>query len=136
MFHLAGPVYPAGCITHRAIEGPSGNGSLCCDSQPLWQHLYATKGFLSSQHPLLIKAEHLVRYENSALTVEPLSAALDMTSRTLHRKMRDRVQESPKSFIIRVRIETAVAFPDTPGKTIGQIATACSYRADLCIHRV
>lgn len=105
------------------------------DSQPLSQHLYAPKGFLNSRHPLLIKAEHLVRYENPAITVEQLSAALNMTSRTLHRKMHHLVQESPKSFITRVRIETAVALLETPGKTIGQIATACGYNDETVFRR-
>jgi len=105
------------------------------DSQPLSQHLYAPKGFLNSRHPLLIKAEHLVRYENPAITVEQLAAALNMTSRTLHRKMQDLVQESPKSFITRVRIETAVSLLETPGKTIGQIATACGYSDETVFRR-
>jgi transcriptional regulator GlxA family with amidase domain len=65
---------------------------------------------------LLTKAESLLRYQNPAMTVEQLAAALNMTTRTLNRKMKLLVQESPKDFITRVRIETASVLLESPEK--------------------
>lgn len=98
------------------------------DSQPLSQQLYAPGGFHNSRHPLLTKAEHLVRYQNPSISVEALAEALNMTTRTLHRKMMSLNQESPKSFITRVRIETAHILLESPLNTISQVASACGYK--------
>lgn len=105
------------------------------DSQPLSQQIYAPAGFLNSRHPLLTKAENLLRYQNPAMTVEQLAAALNMTTRTLNRKMKTLVQESPKDFITRVRIETASVLLESPGKTISQIASACGYSDETAFRR-
>lgn len=105
------------------------------DSQPLSQQIYAPAGFLNSRHPLLAKAENLVRYQNPAMTVEELAEALNMTTRTLNRKMKALIQESPKEFITRVRIETASVLLESPGKTISQIANACGYGDDTAFRR-
>lgn len=105
------------------------------DSQPLSQQIYAPAGFLNSRHPLLTKAENLLRYQNPAMTVEQLAAALNMTTRTLNRKMKKLVQESPKDFITRVRIETASVLMESPGKTISQIASACGYGDETAFRR-
>lgn len=105
------------------------------DSQPLSQQIYAPAGFLNSRHPLLIKAEHLVRYQNPAMTVEQLAEAMNMTTRTLNRKMIALVQESPKHFITRVRIETATRLLESPGKTISQVANACGYSDETAFRR-
>lgn len=105
------------------------------DSQPLSQQIYAPAGFLNSRHPLLTRAEHLVRYQNPAITVEQLAYALNMTTRTLNRKMKALVQESPKGFITRVRIETASVLLESPGKTISQIANACGYGDETAFRR-
>lgn len=105
------------------------------DSQPLSQQIYAPAGFLNSRHPLLTKAENLLRYQNPAMTVEQLAAALNMTPRTLNRKMKMLVQESPKDFITRVRIETASVLLENPGKNIAQIASACGYSDETAFRR-
>jgi len=105
------------------------------DSQPLSQQIYAPAGFLNSRHPLLTKAENLLRYQNPAMTVEQLANALNMTTRTLNRKMKAFVQESPKDFITRVRIETASVLLESPGKTISQIAHACGYGDETAFRR-
>lgn len=105
------------------------------DSQPLSQQLYAPAGFLNSRHPLLIQAEHLVRYQDPSITVEKLAEALNMTTRTLHRKMILLIQESPKSFITRVRIETAVMLLESPVKTISQVANDCGYGDETVFRR-
>ncbi|KIS45831.1 GlxA family transcriptional regulator [Kosakonia radicincitans] len=105
------------------------------DSQPLSQHIYAPGGFLNSVHPLLIKAENIVRYQNIAISVEQLAAQLNMSSRTLHRKMGELSQETPKSFITRVRIENAAVLLEKPGKTLAQIASECGYSDETAFRR-
>lgn len=105
------------------------------DSQPLSQQVYAPAGFLSSVHPMIMKAEHIVRYENPAITVEQLAQALNMTTRTLHRKMAEEMNESPKNFLTRMRIEKAMRLLEQPGNVIGQIAEACGYADDTAFRR-
>lgn len=105
------------------------------DSQPISQQLYAPAGFLNSRHPLLIKAEHLVRYQNPAITVEQLADAMNLTPRTLNRRMVALIQESPKNFITRVRIETAALILENPDKTISQVASACGFSDETAFRR-
>jgi len=105
------------------------------DSQPLSQQVYAPAGFLNSIHPMIMKAEHIVRYENPAITVEQLARALNMTTRTLHRKMAEEMNESPKNFLTRMRIEKAMRLLEQPGYVIAQIAGACGYADDTAFRR-
>lgn len=105
------------------------------DSQPLSQQVYAPAGFLNSVHPMIMKAEHIVRYENPAITVEQLARVLNMTTRTLHRKMAEEMNESPKNFLTRMRIEKAMRLLEQPGNVIGQIAEACGYADDTAFRR-
>lgn len=105
------------------------------DSQPLSQQIYAPAGFLNAMHPLLVRAENLIRYDNPAITVEQLAAALNTTTRTLNRKMKALVNESTKSFITRVRIETATLLLESPGKTVSQVASACGYNDETAFRR-
>lgn len=105
------------------------------DSQPLSQQIYAPGGFLNSRHPLLIKAEHLVRFQTPSITVEQLAASLNMTTRTLNRKMTELTQESPKNFITRVRIETAAVLLENRVKTISQVASECGYNDETAFRR-
>ena len=105
------------------------------DSQPLSQQVYAPAGFLNSVHPMIMKAEHIVRYENPAITVEQLARALNMTTRTLHRKMAEEMNESPKNFLTRMRIEKAMRLLEQPGYVIAQIAGACGYADDTAFRR-
>ncbi|QGW87102.1 helix-turn-helix domain-containing protein [Enterobacter asburiae] len=105
------------------------------DSQPLSQQVYAPAGFLNSVHPMIMKAEHIVRYENPAITVEQLARALNMTTRTLHRKMAEEMNESPKNFLTRMRIEKAMRLLEQPGYAITEIASACGYADDTAFRR-
>lgn len=105
------------------------------DSQPLSQQLYVPAGFFNSRHPLLITAENLVRYQNPSITVEQLAASLNMTTRTLNRKMAALIQESPQRFIKRVRIESAAALLENSEKTISQIACECGYNDETAFRR-
>jgi AraC-like DNA-binding protein len=58
-----------------------------------------------------------------------------MTTRTLNRKMTELTQESPKSFITRVRMETAAMLLENRGKTVSQVATECGYNDETAFRR-
>lgn len=105
------------------------------DSQPLSQHIYAPQGFLNSVDPILMKAENLIRYDNPAITVEELAAKMNMTTRTLHRKIEGLLRESPKTFITRVRIETALVLLEKPDKNLAQVAHESGYSDETAFRR-
>lgn len=105
------------------------------DSQPLSQRIYAPQGFMNTVDPLLLRAEHLVRYENPAMTAEELARALNFSDRTLHRKIKELTNESPKNFITRVRIETACLLLENPAANIKRVAQACGYSEDTAFRR-
>lgn len=105
------------------------------DSQPLSQHIYAPRGFVNTIHPLLIRAEQLIRYDAPTMTVEQLAAALTMSTRTLHRKISDLTNETPKAFITRVRIESACVLLENPKNTIVRVAEQCGYHEETVFRR-
>ncbi|MEQ9873243.1 helix-turn-helix domain-containing protein [Pectobacterium brasiliense] len=105
------------------------------DSQPLSQRIYAPQGFINTVHPLLLRAEQLIRYENPSITAEELSRALNFSDRTLHRKLKELTAESPKNFITRVRIEMACLLLENPVTNIKQVAAECGYSEDTAFRR-
>ncbi|MCZ3382826.1 helix-turn-helix domain-containing protein [Kosakonia sp. SOY2] len=105
------------------------------DSQPISQQIYAPRGFLNTIDPLLLRAEQLIRYENPAITVEALASALNLSPRTLHRKLADLTHESPKHFITRVRIESACLLLENPSANIRHVAAACGYTEDTAFRK-
>ncbi|MBR7791286.1 helix-turn-helix domain-containing protein [Undibacterium sp. FT147W] len=105
------------------------------DSQSLPQMLYAPRGFVNTTDPLLLQAEQIIRHDEPGMTAERLAKALNLSERTLHRRLRNLVNESPKAFITRVRIETACMLLDTPGASIKQVATQCGYNDDTAFRR-
>ncbi|ADM99711.1 GlxA family transcriptional regulator [Dickeya dadantii] len=105
------------------------------DSQPLSQRIYAPQGFMNTVNPLLLRAEHLIRYENPSITAEELARALNFSDRTLHRKIKELTNESPKNFITRVRIETACLLLENPIANIKRVAQDCGYSEDTAFRR-
>ncbi|KAB7769786.1 GlxA family transcriptional regulator [Xanthomonas maliensis] len=105
------------------------------DSQSLPQVVYAPRGFVNTADPLLLQAEQLVRHAQPGLTAEALAKALHLSERTLHRRLKELVNESPKAFMTRVRIETACMLLDTPGASIKQVASQCGYTDDTAFRR-
>lgn len=105
------------------------------DGQALPQLVYAPRGFINSTDPLLLQAEQIIRHGQPGMSAEGLAKALNLSERTLHRRLKDLVNESPKAFITRVRIETACMLLDTPGASIKQVATQCGYNDDTVFRR-
>ncbi|WP_029149109.1 GlxA family transcriptional regulator [Methylophilus sp. 5] len=105
------------------------------DSQPLPQMVYAPRGFMNTSDPLLLKAEQIIRHNHPQLTATGLAKAVNLSERTLHRRLKDLTNESPKQFITRVRIETACVLLETPGASIKQIALQCGYTEETAFRR-
>jgi transcriptional regulator GlxA family with amidase domain len=105
------------------------------DSQSLPQLVYAPRGFVNNADPLLLRAEQIIRHEKPGMTAEQLAKALNLSERTLHRRLKDLANESPKAFITRVRIETACMLLETPGASIKQVAIQCGYNDDASFRR-
>lgn len=105
------------------------------DSLPMPQMIYAPRGYVNSADPLLLRAEHIIRHAHPGLTAEALAAALKLSERTLHRRLKELTNESPKGFITRVRIETACVLLDTPGSSVKQVAQQCGYGDETAFRR-
>lgn len=105
------------------------------DSLPLPQLIYAPRGFINTSDPLLLRAEQLIRHANPGITAEGLASALNLSERTLHRRLKELTNESPKTFITRVRIETACVLLDTPGASVKQVALKCGYSEETAFRR-
>ncbi|MEB5838486.1 helix-turn-helix domain-containing protein [Pantoea dispersa] len=105
------------------------------DSQPLSQQVYAPPGFMNTRHPLLMRAEEVIRYRNPGISAEGLASALNTTERTLQRKIRKLTQESPKEFITRVRIESACILLANPVTNIREVAAECGYTEDTAFRK-
>lgn len=105
------------------------------DSLPLPQVIYAPRGFINAADPLLLQAEQIIRHINPGVTAEGLASALNLSDRTLHRRLKELSNESPKAFITRVRIETACVLLETPGASVKQVAAKCGYSEETAFRR-
>ncbi|MBI6851591.1 helix-turn-helix domain-containing protein [Pseudomonas cichorii] len=105
------------------------------DSLPLPQLIYAPRGFVNAADPLLLQAEQIIRHTHPELTAGGLAKALNMSERTLHRRLKELTNESPKTFITRVRIETACVLLETPGSSVKQVALKCGYSEETAFRR-
>ncbi len=105
------------------------------DSLPLPQLVYAPRGFINATDPLLLQAEQIVRHSNPGLSASELAVALNLSERTLHRRIKGITDESPKEFITRVRIETACVLLDVPGTSVKQVAQKCGYKDESSFRR-
>nr|WP_234016661.1 helix-turn-helix domain-containing protein [Pseudomonas palleroniana] len=105
------------------------------DSLPLPQLVYAPRGFINSANPLLLETEQIIRHAKPGLTAEELAKTLNLSERTLHRRLKKLTNESPKELITRVRIETACVLLQTPGASVKQVALKCGYNEDTSFRR-
>jgi len=105
------------------------------DSVSLPQLIYAPRGFINATDPLLLQAEQIVRHSNPGLSATELAVALNLSERTLHRRIKGITDESPKEFITRVRIETACVLLDVPGTSVKQVAQKCGYKDESSFRR-
>jgi len=105
------------------------------DSTPLPQASYAPRGYVNAQEPLLLSAEQIVRQAGAGLTAAQLATALNLSERTLHRRLKDLVGEGPQAFIRRVRMETAQVLLENAGTSIKQAAQLSGYSDEASFRR-
>ncbi|SIR32889.1 transcriptional regulator, AraC family with amidase-like domain [Rhizobium sp. RU35A] len=105
------------------------------DTLPMPQMIYAPRGYVNAAAPLLLQAEEIIRHASPGMTAEALAGALNLSERTLHRRLKELTNESPKGFMTRVRIEMACVLLETPGASVKQVAQQCGYGDDTAFRR-
>lgn len=89
----------------------------------------------SSVDGFLAEAERVVRQADAALNAQDLASALSTSERTLHRKLKQACGESPKTFIDRIRVETARMLLETSGKPVKELAASAGFIDEASFRR-
>jgi transcriptional regulator GlxA family with amidase domain len=106
------------------------------DAVPLSQSVYVPAGHVAAADPFLIKAEQAVRQlQDQSLSAVALAAQMSVSTRTLHRRLKLLTGEAPKTFIARVRLETARTLLDTSPSAIKDIALSTGYQDEGSFRR-
>jgi len=106
------------------------------DTAPTSQTVYVPPGHLAASNPFLLEAEHVVREASeTTMTAQQLAQALGTSERTLHRRLKDASGETPKSFIDRVRFETARMLLETTAQPVKQLASSSGYADENSFRR-
>ena len=105
------------------------------DTVPMPQMIYAPCGYVNAADPLLLQAEEIMRHASPGMTAEALAGALNLSEQTLHRRLEQLTNESPKGFMTRVRIEMACVLLETPGASVKQVAQQCGYCDETAFRR-
>lgn len=105
------------------------------DNDLLSQQLFMPPDLAYSAHPMLVKAQAIIRFQRPSITASQLASALNTTERTLQRKLRIMTKETPKEFITRIRIESACAMLSNPVMSIQHVAIACGYSEDTSFRK-
>lgn len=83
----------------------------------------------------LAEAERVVRQSDSALNAQDLARALSTSERTLHRKLKHACGESPKTFIDRIRVETARTLLETSDRPVKELAASAGFIDEASFRR-
>jgi len=105
------------------------------DNPVLHTHLPGSPGAGKSSTPFLVRAQEIIRLENPAINAAQLAAALNVTGRTLQRRMKALTQETPKEFITRIRIELACTILASTDVSVRQTALQCGYSEDTAFRK-
>lgn len=106
------------------------------DVVPLAQAIYVPTGHVAAADPFLIKAEQCVRQRHDeSLSAAALAEQMRVSTRTLHRRLKGLTGEAPKTFIVRVRLETARTLLDTSHTAIKDIALSTGYQDEGSFRR-
>jgi transcriptional regulator GlxA family with amidase domain len=106
------------------------------DTSPTSQTVYVPPGHLAASNPFLLEAEHIVReWTDGPMTAQQLAQALGTSERTLHRRLKEASGESPKTFIDRVRFETARMLLETTSRPVKQLASSSGYADENSFRR-
>lgn len=105
------------------------------DNTRLTQTIYAPQRYISERDPLLLNAEQAVRQSPSRFTAVALAHELAISERTLHRKLKALVNESPKTFMTRIRLEMACTLLNGQGVSIKRVAQQSGYEDEGSFRR-
>jgi transcriptional regulator GlxA family with amidase domain len=106
------------------------------DTVPSRQTIYVPPGHLAASNPFLLEAEHVVRQAGEqSLTAKDLARALGTSERTLHRRLKLSSGETPKSFIDRVRFETARTLLEITEHSVKRLAASSGYADETSFRR-
>ncbi|WP_457796900.1 helix-turn-helix domain-containing protein [Methylocystis sp. S23] len=83
----------------------------------------------------LADAERIVRQSDAAFNARDLAKALSTSERTLHRKLKQACGESPKTFIDRIRVETARTLLETSAKPVKELAASAGFIDEASFRR-
>ncbi len=98
--------------------------------------VYQPTGYLSGLNPFLVEAERIVRQAgDKPLSAQELARALSTSERTLHRRLKQACDESPKTFIDRVKVETARTLLETTGKSVKELASSAGFVDEASFRR-
>ncbi len=81
------------------------------------------------------EAEQMVRQFDGAISAQQLARALSTSERTLHRKLKQASGESPKTFIDRIRVETARMLLETSVKPVKELAASAGFADEASFRR-
>ncbi|MGJ0535030.1 helix-turn-helix domain-containing protein [Methylocystis sp.] len=83
----------------------------------------------------LADAERIIRQSDSAMSAQELARALSTSERTLHRRLKLASGESPKTFIDRIRVETARMLLETSAKPVKELASSAGFADEASFRR-
>jgi transcriptional regulator GlxA family with amidase domain len=137
-----GPLSWIDLVVHvvRALCGPEAARRVAdfavVDAVPSTQAIYVPTGHLAASNPFLVDAERVVREAAAEpLTARDLARRLATSERTLHRRLKKASGESPKTFIDRIRCETASLQLETSDKSVKQVVAGAGYSDDASFRR-
>ncbi|MCC3243769.1 helix-turn-helix domain-containing protein [Methylocystis sp. WRRC1] len=88
-----------------------------------------------SSDSFLSEAERIVRQSDAAFNAQDLARALSTSERTLHRRLKQACGESPKTFIDRIRVETARMLLETSVKPVKELAASAGFIDEASFRR-
>ncbi len=107
------------------------------DTAPLAQSVYVPPGHVQARDPFLVAAEIAVRGHRADVALTPcaLAAQLATSERTLLRRLKNLGQQSSKTFISRVQLESARTLLETDSAAVKAVAQHCGWRDEGSFRR-
>ncbi len=96
---------------------------------------YAANVVSGGADAFLADAERIVRQSDPSFNAQDLARTLMTSERTLHRKLKLACGESPKTFIDRIRVETARTLLETSAKPVKELAVAAGFIDEASFRR-
>jgi PAS domain S-box-containing protein len=96
---------------------------------------YGASVLVGGSDSFLADAERIIRQADPAFNAQDLARALSTSERTLHRRLKQACGESPKSFIDRIRVETARTLLETSAKPVKELAASAGFIDEASFRR-